>query len=243
MKQLLLKAPVFDGTVSVISEGAQTKAALLDEFDGFTHEETITTLAARDSEANLAGRINGHLDQIEKDRTIVKAPFWQMCKDIDEAAKLHIAELKAAVATLSVRTGRFEVARRKAAAELEAQLKAKDVEAELQRLEAEKVLANGKDLKTQLEAQELVEKAAEQRNAIATERDTLAVTFHDASPAGRLQNDLTVTVNDPVALYKAFPNLVELKPRLGLIKSMIRAGTTLPGVTSVSSATFHAKAK
>jgi len=54
----------------------------------------ITTPHIRDAAIQIAGRIKGHISQVERDRKAIKDPFYRMGLAIDSAARKHVAELE-----------------------------------------------------------------------------------------------------------------------------------------------------
>lgn len=106
MHQLIV-APEISALPSVpaiINEGAVIKRQFLDNATGILAVDNAMT---RDSASDLAGRIAGHIAQVEKDRKAIKDPFFRMGQAIDAAAAAHVKELEAEKIRLNRLVGAF----------------------------------------------------------------------------------------------------------------------------------------
>jgi hypothetical protein len=240
------KAPDFP-EVSLSPEILKERDLLLDQLNQFG---AITTDETRDSAIAVVRNVKSVLDQVEKDRVAIKAPFLKIGKAIDEAAKAFKESLELASRRVERGVGAYnqKVAEAQAAEVRRIQEEQKRIAEERQRAElaaaaAARALEEAATkeeriaaLKKQLEAEEAIEaKVEEQSKSIASYKPV------ETAKGGAQRYETTVEVTDIRALYAAHPHCVTLTPKLSVIKAMAENGDDLPGVKVTKTPVFSVR--
>lgn len=162
------------------------------------------------------------LSVAEKAREAAKQPVIQFGRKIDATAKDFVADLIKERNRLNQEVGDFQMLE-------DARIRAAQ-RAENERLSAIE-RAKAKEL-SKAESHEELEAIQEKYNQAALEASTMI-----APPARaegqRVVKDWTITVTDIWLLARAHPMCVNIEPRLSEIKSLLKAGVKVAGVTAV----------
>ena len=231
--------------LTITTEAHAVKAQLL-------HSSATVQVVTDNDESYHAQRVVRDLAAmrllVEKGRVLVKKPVLDISKEIDAAAKTFLAELVAEEARLSRMIGEHatEVARQKAQREAEERRAfeaARRAKEEAERAEAARQAAEaGKaSIAALIAAKQAAAKAdADAREAITTRLEASNQVAATEVAAG-VRFTLAFEVEDPAALYRVAPHLLELHPRRSAILARLKelddsgtlesAATLLPGVT------------
>lgn len=164
-----------------------------------------------------------HVKEVESSRKEIKAPVLAFGKAIDAAAKAHVEDLNKQGMRIAKLSGNFLSAK-------EAKRRA-EIAAENERL-----------AKIERERQAELAKADthDERDFVnddydaKVEAEQVSAPVKDDRPKGqRLIEKIEITVPDVKALYRAYPHLVDLNPRQGDIRELVKTlkeGETIPGV-------------
>lgn len=186
--------------------------------------ERVVGAASQNAAASVLGDIKQVLDTVEKHRVELKNPFLEAGRQIDSKAKEYTGPLieqdrrlrKALSDYLAAEQRKADEIRRKQEAELEA--------IRLQRLEAEAAARVSTDEAEIAKAQEAMLEA--ETKAVDVIMATPMKSASEPPDNVKARPDWDVTVSNAAALYKAFPELVELKPRMTEIKKAVKRMAT-----------------
>lgn len=224
--------------------------------------------------SNTASKLRGFLAQLEDSRKAVKEPYFKAGQAIDAFAKKKREDIETELTRIEgyladfARAERDRVARELAAAEA---LRLQQAEEERQKAAAAQKIID--DLEAARKAVELEAKNATDETAraeaarklaesqAAIDEAAFAADFAEPAPAPveiyvapvakaagtSTKFDYDYEVTDIHALYKAYPHLVKLEPRAGMIRAYINAGgevdpKNIPGLRCFESAKVTTKA-
>lgn len=190
--------------------------------------ERVAGESSQQSASNLLGEIQSMLSAIEKDRVAAKAPFKKAGEEIDDRARTFVSKLESEKLRLKSALGKFtgEQLRIKEAAERKQAQELANLQAE--RKAAELVAQHAATEKEQQKAQEDI-LAADLKAADVVMSAPVTVAKKAANTA--VTTKWVAVVNDIHALYKVFPDCVQLTAKMREINNSIaRLVATDPNV-------------
>lgn len=191
--------------VEIILASAREKRA-----DILARSEAIEQVAGESSQKAahaLLKEIQELLNAVERERKVVKSPFLAAGNRVDVASDEYTKALDGEKVRLKLLLGRFQQEQQRKAQEAQ---RAQD--AELRRLAQEREQAEKAGKEEEVLAADL--KAAEVVTApppaVVAKSEGMVVRYKHV-----------VVVNDPVALFKVFPDLITLTPKLREINAVV----------------------
>lgn len=239
-KLLVVPAVETAPAIGITNLAALEKTGLLQVSRSIT---AIPDEQIRDHAIVAARKIKTHLDAVEKSRVEVKAPFLDVTRQIDEAARTHVALLQSELSRMNRLVGNFEEDRR-----CEIERRKEELRKEQELLVASALppppneVAPGATpqekattLRTQIEAEEKIVAAEDKIQ-------TLSSAAEQAAPSGgAMRRDWDIDITDIRLLYTAHPQCVELKARPMAIKDLLKAGITPPGVRATPKVAYNVR--
>lgn len=209
-------------------------AAKLRRDDLLKTASLVTTVSDRldaDDATIVLKAIKEFTREIEKQKTVAKAPVLEIGRKIDAMTKVLISELESHASRISRVLGSFEAEEQRKAheARLAAEAEAARIAYEAAE-EAKKAQRAGITEEAGMRAADAVVEAAQEK--IVAVRQT-AVNATPLRQAGsQLRSDVCFEVTDIKALYAAHPELVVLEPNGTAIRAICRANPNLqvPGL-------------
>lgn len=235
-KQQLLALSGANPIGTIGPDAYKLKADALAVLGKFT---TVENQDQMDDAIIAIGVAKGLVKEINTVREDLARPVNQALKTFKATADTFCTELVAEVGRLETLCGALVQKQRDAARKLEEErLKAqREIEESNRRLaEAARQLEAAKNKKARAEAQKELQRANEQAFDAAIKIEEIAMSDPVEVPqtegASVSQEDRTdFEVEDPDALYQAYPHCCELVIKKNLVKAMIDAGTReIPGV-------------
>lgn len=209
-------AAIYDSKRSLLDKSAVARRdELLERSHGL---ERVIGESSQRVAADLLNEVDGMLKCAEKNRTDVKSPFFTICKRIDEAAKTFCNPLDKEKQRLKNAIGAYQAEQIRKAQEAE-----RKQQEELARLNQERLAAEAAAqlAKTAAEA----EKAQEQILAADTKAAEIVMTAPVVAPVRpdtiKVKQSWKVTVIDPYALCKVFPEMLTLTPKMREIQAAV----------------------
>lgn len=200
----------------------------------------IPTDATRDRAIAVASLIKKLLKEVEAARVEAKLPFRTTSEAIDDLARNYRRELTMEAERLGFLVGDYEEGRQKRIRDEEETLEQHQLRLAQEATKETPPDATAEERGTALERAVEAEQGIDMVGGrIAALRSTVEAA---KATGGALRHDWQIAVTDIVALYEAYPQCVELKPRLLAIKDLLRIGLTPPGVTVKTNAIFTARA-
>lgn len=221
MKKLITVAEQGDSKLPVISiteEAEEFRLGLLSESGEI---EIISSESDRDLTISASSRIRSHLKEVEKLRTEIKAPYLEIGRRIDEAAKSHVKDLTSENKRLNQLVGEFEFKREQAR-----------LEAERAAEQARKVLEAGSQVDEEEKASVL---------SAVLDAEEMAV---DAAPptGGAMRQDWVIDVLDMKELFAKHPQCVRMEPDLLSIKDLLKKGIEVAGIRATPIWSYNVRA-
>lgn len=196
--------------------------------------KAVERVAGKTSQASAAvilNELHDTLTAVEEARKVVKKPFLDICKKIDDAAKAFCREVESEKTRIKGMIAKFQQG------EIEKQQEAERKQnEELERLRLKRLAAEAASTLAQNEEQKAdAEKAMAETDAKAVEvlMSTPAIVAKPDNVAVKFK--WVVEVKDAAALYRVFPELVHLEPKMRDIQSAVKKmaettdSPTLPG--------------
>lgn len=229
MSEYIITTPA-DARLGVSAAEAATleRDALLEASSRIT--AVITAAEAEDASARLKD-LKAFSRNIETSRKAVKQPVADLAKRIDDLAKELTLKVDAEANRLARAVGTWQEEEQRKADE--AQEVAREEERRISQETADRIAKAQASGKSEAAIDREVAKAEDKAfTQIATARADAGAAATPVIAGLAKRTDLVVEVTDIKALYAARPECVTLTANLQVIKALVKAGVTLPGVTS-----------
>lgn len=170
--------------------------------------------------------IKAIISEVEKARQVCKRPFLDKGRELDRIAQEFITPLADEQRRIQGVMTAYTVEQNRIRREAE-QKRLEELRAiEEEKRKAEEALKKAQTVEEKQMAATVVQAAIQERKEVTQAPKPVE------SPKGlSVRKEYRVEVVDADALYKARPDLCELKPRLAMIKEAVKAGAEIPGVT------------
>lgn len=203
-----------DLEIEVLPEvrGIESKALVLAAFVG---KVTNAEEQKQAVEAQIA--LKSYLDLLEKSRKFFKQPIWNLCVKTDTTAKQLSKDASDEMMRISALVGDFQEQEKAKARSLEA-ARLRDLEENERKRQLELAKA-----KTQEEADSIHQLFNERSSALPISQAARA-------EGQRVTEDWEITVTDAWLLARSHPSCVDITPRIGEIKSLLRAKVGVKGI-------------